>query len=617
MLRIVVLQVLILVCSLKHPSSANHLAKLDSASLANDTTLFFLKFQHRITNDLDSGNFKVNTGLFSIPLLNLRFASLDTLTLFPDNPYPQSCFFSLNPSFSYLGQKPLTIVQTEVNTNKEQLFYLGHKRDIGKSSGLWFKLFSFRSPGVFANALGNAFNIDWGGYSSLKKMKVRLDAYHRKETFQLNGGVEPNEGENSFAFLGNSRKLLQPKWSNLNLRKISTGYHFELVFPTRFFPVDSVYKDLKDSSKLTVRPIASGFKLFSNYELNYFFLNQEVLPEDTFLLSRPALFDTAITKDRLRGSIISNSLLFFKKSKFKSDFFETGLTHAYAEQNQNFYKSFTNSLFIGLKGGFYFRKILSTAKIDYGLLGYNTGNFLGSLNLLKEIFWGSYPSLFEVNIMSSKMAPTLLQRSNFSNHFSWTNDFSDVQKGRLMIRYKRNNISGSLGYESIRNFIYFNSEGVPLQVSERFSYYFVNLNTNLETRNFFIFPEFLFQKDLSNGQILRIPEFVVKSIVGFRWRLFKKALILSPGIDLLFASKFYGNYFLPQTGQFIRQDSQITGSYLAANFFVNFIIKDLKGYIKMDHINDGTWPENPGYFIAGYPLQGRVIRIGFIWNLVN
>jgi hypothetical protein len=593
------------------------LAIPDSASVANDTTLFFLKYQHRITNDLDSGKFMVNSGIFSIPFQNLQFVSRDSISLFPDNPFPQFCFFSLNPTFSFLGQKPLTIVQTEVNTNKEQLFYLAHKRDVAKSAGLWFKIFSFRSPGVFANALGNSFAIDWGGYFKFRQVKARIDAFHRKETFQLNGGVEPQEKDDSFSFLGNSRKLLAPKWTTLNFRKISTGANLELVFPIKFSSLDSVHKATSDTVHPLDKNLLSGFKLVSNYELNYFFMNQEVLPVDTFFFNRSFLFDSTFTKDRLRGSLAYNHFSFFSFSESKDRFFETSLSHAYAEQNQNYNKSIYHSLFVGIKGIYTFQKVVSTAHFDYGFSGYNLGNFSLGMNLKREFKFSSTPSFLEFSFVANKHSPSLLQRANFSNHFFWYNDFNDLQNTKIFLKVRRSILSGSIGYQSIRNHIYFSPEGYPTQNQGNFSYYFLQLSTQIEGRNFFAFPEVLFQKDNSQNQLLRIPELVVKSIIGYRWRLFNKALTLSPGFDLLFASKFKGNYFLPQTGQFIQQENQVTGGYLMANFFINFIIKDLKGYIKMDHVNDGIWPGNLGYFISEYPLQGRVIRIGFIWNLVN
>ncbi len=619
MLRIVIFQILIL-CFSQKPILANCQSDTpDSTRFSEDTTLFFPKFQHRITYSLDSGNFFITTGSPSLPHLNLKYQSTDSVFLNASIPYSQACFFSLNPSFQYNGQRPITIVQAEVNSSKEQLFYLGHKRDIGKSTGIWFKIFSFRTPGVFTGYLGNTFAIDWGSYFNWRKNIISIDAFHRKETFQLNGGVGFSEKEESFSFLGDSRKLLAPRWADLSIRKISTGVSSRIVVPLKAVAALSDNSAGLDSS-VSAQPsqrIISGFKIESNYSLDYFFVNQAHSPEDTIFVNPPFLIDSSITSDRLRAAVFSNTFGFFHNSIDAKKYINPYFSFSLVEENQNFFKNISNSLLFGVKGGLNVFQTNITSHFQYGVSGYNIGNYLAEIKLKRPFLFFSNLNFFDIKLYSKKIAPNLLQRAYFGNNFFWRNNFLDVQKNGVLLGVSRNRMQLSGGFETLRNFIYYSSDFHPQQSSSTFVYAFGSIGANYEISNFFISPEFLFQKESSENQILRVPSLVCKSIIGYQLKLFKKALTLSPGIDLLYVSQFKGNYFLPQTGQFVLQENQLTGGYLLANFFLNFIIKDLKGYLKLDHLNDGIWPNKLGYMMAGYPLQGRVIRIGFVWNLVN
>lgn len=591
----------------------------DSANYSPDTTRYFLKFQNRILTFDDSGSFLASSGFPILPYSNLVFDPPDSLFLNPATPFPQNNFFALNPIFNFNGQRPVTIIQTEVNSFKEQLFSIAHKRDFAKSSGLWFKLFSCRTPGVFNNLLGNSFAVDWGAYFNLKKSKIRLDFYHRKEFFQLNGGVVGDDDDQPFSILGNQRKLLPVRWTNLSVRKIESAANLEAVFPLKNseLPKDSSENGLIgniSAGRFGSYPTALVFN--SRYSLDYFFVNQFYLPEDSFFVNKPSLYDSLNSSDRLRNANFSNVFGFLNQSFVHQYNFFAYLSFQYNERNQNFFKSQHQSLF----SGFDFEKKFDSQKLilkaNYGITGYNRGNFL-FLTTYKKRVYSIDDAFVSFTLNSSRNSASLTEQNFFANRFFWTNTLESTFQHSLSAQIKFSKMSMELTGSRLKNYIYYNTDFIPTQHRPSINYFKAVWAAKLETKRVFFVPEVVYQNDFSDEKVLRIPSFISKSIIGFNAKLFGKALILSPGLDLLFVNNNFGKYFLPHTGQFINQDTVSSVICFRANLFVNFALKELKGYLRMDNITDGIWPANTSSLLVGNPFPGRVIRIGFIWNLIN
>lgn len=594
--------------------------KPDSSYFSNDTTRYFLRFQNRIVIDQDSGNFLASPGYPILPYTPLVFQVTDSIFLNPSVPFPQKNFFSLNPRFAFNGQRPNTLVQTDINSFKEQLFTIAHKRDFGRSAGIWFKIFSCRTPGVFSNFIGNSFAIDWGTYFDLKRVKIRMDFYHHKEFFQLNGGVTDFESDQVFSVLGNNRKLLPARWDNLNIKKIETAASLEAIAPIGNSKItgdsSAINLNFKSGTGRFGR-VQKAFYFNSRYQLDYFLVNQIFTAQDSFFIQKPYLFDSLVTNDRLRNANFSNVFGFINQDLERNYYLFPFISFQYNERNQNFFRRINSSLF----AGFDFEKTSEIQKIiirsTYCLSGFNQNNYLLNLNFQRKVFLFKHRTdlIFTANL--SQNQPSLTEQSFHANRFFWDNNFSSVSQQSISACFKNRWVSFEIMGSRLKNYIFYNADFDPAQNKSAFNFLKSTIAANFETKRIFFLPEIVWQEDFSNGELLRIPSLISKAIFGVNAKLFNKALLLSPGVDILFADLSYGKYFLPQTGQFINQDNTSTGMVFRTNLFVNFTIKELKGYLRMDNVNDGLWPANTNSLLAGYPFPGRVLRIGFIWNLIN
>jgi hypothetical protein len=73
---------------------------------------------------------------------------------------------------------------------------------------------------------------------------------------------------------------------------------------------------------------------------------------------------------------------------------------------------------------------------------------------------------------------------------------------------------------------------------------------------------------------------------------------------------------MPATGIFYLQDIKKTGNYPLIGAFVNLQIKTASIFIRVDHLNAGIGSRTY-YGAYGYPLQGRTLKFGVNWTLID
>ena len=120
----------------------------------------------------------------------------------------------------------------------------------------------------------------------------------------------------------------------------------------------------------------------------------------------------------------------------------------------------------------------------------------------------------------------------------------------------------------------------------------------------------------SNQNQIRVPLFASKNSFYSDFYLFKHALRAQVGVDLRYHTAFYADGYDPNLGIFYRQDDELVGNYLWADFFVNLQIKRASIYVKAGHFN--TYLEQQGYcIIPGYPTNQFGLYYGLTWKFFD
>jgi hypothetical protein len=73
------------------------------------------------------------------------------------------------------------------------------------------------------------------------------------------------------------------------------------------------------------------------------------------------------------------------------------------------------------------------------------------------------------------------------------------------------------------------------------------------------------------------------------------------------------NSYNPVISEFYLQNDQEFGGYPLFDFFVNFRVRTMRVYFKLEHFNSGFGEYNY-YSAPTYPYRDFVIRFGLVWN---
>ena len=267
---------------------------------------------------------------------------------------------------------------------------------------------------------------------------------------------------------------------------------------------------------------------------------------------------------------------------------------------QGSYENFQSSSFRWFIGG------------QYIVDGFNVGDYKAKAEIIKPIN-NNYVKLGGLKQLKS---PSLVQIRHMDNFLDWNNMLNKTDNTQLYFNWTNKKIKALLGvkYNLIDNYIYFDKAARIGQNKGT-----INLLQAYATKNF-AFGKFRFYNigvfQQSSSSTIRVPQWWSKHSFYYENYLFEKAIVVQIGTTIRYNTAYYGDAYMPATGQFYRQEDLSIGNYPAADVFINAKIKSARMFIKMENVNQG-FPEN-GYFqVANYPIPDRKLKVGLFWKFFD
>ncbi len=215
-------------------------------------------------------------------------------------------------------------------------------------------------------------------------------------------------------------------------------------------------------------------------------------------------------------------------------------------------------------------------------------------------------------------SPTLLQQRFESNHYSWSNSFGlrGTQHAYVVLnlRYKNVRITPGLDYFLLNNYIYFDEDARPQQLSSAFSMVRVGLGASAGAKRWKAQTQ-AYYTVISRSDIMRAPTLFVNARGTYDF-IFKKVLFIQTGVELHYKSAYFADAYMPLTQQFHLQNRQRVEGYVIADVFANFRINRTRLFVKMAHVNEGVFA--PGYYVTpDYLAMRRSFAFGVDWYLFD
>jgi len=116
-----------------------------------------------------------------------------------------------------------------------------------------------------------------------------------------------------------------------------------------------------------------------------------------------------------------------------------------------------------------------------------------------------------------------------------------------------------------------------------------------------------------------LPDFLIRETLYWQGELFNKNAQLQAGINATYFSKYRGLTYNPVLNEFAIQNAAIQriGAYPILDVFVNFKVRNMRFYIRGEHLN-ASFVSQPDYFsTSNVPYRGFKFQLGIKWNIFS
>ncbi len=258
-----------------------------------------------------------------------------------------------------------------------------------------------------------------------------------------------------------------------------------------------------------------------------------------------------------------------------------------------------------------------SATAQFGVLGDVAGDIdvTGHITTRFKLF-GDTVSLKAYGYFKNLDAPYLLKHF-VSNHFAWDNKFSKEQRlrlgGELSLPWIYTKVN--VGYETLNNFIYFNSSALPAQSNSAVHVF------NAALRNHLGFGIFNWDNDVvyqtsSSEDVLPLPKFSIFSNMYLKFKV-AKVLDVQIGVDCNYYTKYFAPAYNPATMAFFNQKELECGNFAFADVYANFKLKKARFYVMYSHANKGLIGGDNYFSMPHYPLNPGRFQFGVSVDFVN
>ena len=250
---------------------------------------------------------------------------------------------------------------------------------------------------------------------------------------------------------------------------------------------------------------------------------------------------------------------------------------------------------------------------DVCVAGYKIGDFDVNGDVSARIPAGKDTMTIIAQAYLRNEKASYFERKYASNHYWWLNDFKPTLRlyagGVIKYPTKYVNTVLKVGFENVKNQIYFGEDGKPHQNAGNVQVISGDLKFDISTRRFGMENNVVYQH--SSSPTLPLPDLALYHSLYYKDRWFK-VFDIQIGVDVRYHTSYYAPLYNPATAQFDIQRERKVGNYPVLSAFINGKLKTVRFYLLLSHFN--YWFSNYKYYsMPGYPLNPVQWKAGVSW----
>jgi len=512
---------------------------------------------------------------------------------------------------------PYTKLYFENGAKKEHFFRVTHSQNIARQFTIGLDFSFIHSPGYYERQKSDDKNLFITGqyYTKNKRYGIIANYIHNKLIVEENGGIQSDSAfENN---IETDRQLLNVNLQNAQNKIKEAGLFFNQYFYLSKISKNNTTDTIPIKRKLDLGRISHSFSWSRNQ-----FLYEDKHPASLFYQKYDSIIDSTLTHDstyviKIKNQLTWSNLGFNDKLEDKIFYIYFSLNYQYIEIGGYAPTKCFNQL---IPSGGFSVFILKSFRLNFNA-GYTFGNYNnGGFKAHAQIdqFIGNKNKnlcLLKLKATYSNQIPSYFYQHYEANNFRWS---SNLKKHKFIIagvEYSYKTLKLGANLYQLKNFVYFDTLAKPNQCEKSFNVISAFIYKDFKIGKFGIDNKFIYQ-NVSNSNILRLPELTANVTVHFTQSLFKNAATIQPGIEVYYFTDYYANAYMPALRSFYIQNEKKIGNCFYADVFLNFKIKRVLFFVKYQHFNAGFSGYNY-YTVPHYPMQDAAFKFGISWRFYD
>lgn len=251
---------------------------------------------------------------------------------------------------------------------------------------------------------------------------------------------------------------------------------------------------------------------------------------------------------------------------------------------------------------------------NYTIWGYNKGNYEAKAEARKYLGDRKNEFYFGLRLLFFEKNRDYLTNHFKSNHFIWNRNFNSFQVAQYGVDFGLKKFKVIIDYTHLRKYLFWTATGVPVQSAKSFDIYSISILKNFNFK-FAHLDNYLVFQQATKPEIYDIPKFAARNSIYFNFHLFKKVLLVSAGMDVLFSTAYNALEYLPALSVFYPVNTQKIEAYPYVDIFINAKLKRAKFFAKLEHTNAKLL--GYGYFATpSQPMAARTVKFGISWDML-
>lgn len=389
--------------------------------------------------------------------------------------------------------------------------------------------------------------------------------------------------------------------------------------------VDTFYSDDSTSYQLSYTP-----RLIAEHQFqwrNYQYLYEDKRPNAEFYNPIISLTDLSYNDSiysKRNWQVIDNQFSlagnFGKGSKQLKLKGGIGLKNQFYKQYRDIEENTSSSLWGTYVFGNITKEALTRQDWDFNLqaqlffTGEEAGNFQIKGKLEKGIKEWAHLAIHAHQTLQS---PSWYQQKRIFNIFEIDNE--SLQNEAIT------NIGGSLKIPKLKLTAFTNQYFIQQMITLQEDWSYTNaeeavyisqigIRNQFQTGIFYLHSEGIYQ-ELNDQNIVSLPTFLIKERIGIETYIFKKALLINTGFDVIWYTPFKQSQYVPLLNDFIHTSEKQSSNIPIIHFNLNFKVKGFRGFASVQHLQHLISTNQS--FSELYPYRNTYFIFGFNWRLLK